>query len=275
MRPGERHALIAATVVSSPVTIDVSPGKTLRAICQGSPGSGKSVLLATLLCALAECPYRQQVVFDDKYVSFVELSPRITIFDQQVRYNDVLASLNGAMRRRLVALKALKKKSLTPYDGYDMIDVVVDEASSFLNPDDSAVTKTMREERLRMLCNLAQLGRAVGFSLVVATQVASSRNIDTSLRNLLVDAKFGFRSGSQESTRFLTGDRYEEAPMETLPDVPGLMYCMSNDASTGNRFVKCKAVMTTPGMMEEVAQRTAHYKKKLTFLDATSEDYAF
>lgn len=269
------QATIARTVTGRPITVDISSGKTIRGICQGSSGSGKSEMLTTLLCELAKCPYRQQIVFDDKYVSFIELLPRLTIYDQQTGYNDVLASLCGELKRRLVTMKETGRKALTPQDGFDQIDIIIDEASSFLSPDDSAITKTMRDERLRMLCSLGQLGRAVGFSLIVATQVASSKNIDTSLRNLLVDVKFGFRSGSQESTRFLTGDRYEEAPMELLPDVPGLMYCMSNDESTGNHFVKCKAIMTPLEVVEQIAQRTARHKRDLTFLDASSDDYAF
>jgi len=269
-------ALIARTVTGRPVTIDISAGKTFRGICQGSSGAGKSVLLTTLICALSKCSYRQIIVFDDKYISFLELLPRIYIFDEQVRYNDVLSSLVGELKRRLTALKELGKKELTPQDGYYHIDIIVDEASSFMHPDDPAITKAMRDERLRLLCTIGQLGRCVGFSIILATQVASAKNIDTSLRTLLSDVKLGLRSGSQESTKFLTGDRYEEAPMELLPvNPPGLMYAMTNDESTGNHFIKCKVIYTPPEVVERIARDTAHYKKPLTFLDAKSEDYAF
>jgi hypothetical protein len=268
-------ALVASTVTGNPVTVDISPGKTFRGICQGTSGAGKSVLLTTLVCELAKCSYRQIICFDDKYVSFLELLPRVYIFDEQIRYNDALSSIAGELKRRLVALKGLGKKELIPQDGYCQLDLIVDEASSFLTPDDPAVTKGHREERLRLLCTIAQLGRCCGISLLLATQVASSKNIDTSLRNLLVDVKFGLRSGSQESTRFLTGDRYDEAPMELLPAVPGLMYCMSNDDSTGNHFVKCKVIHTPLEVVEQIAQRTSHFRKELTFLDSASDDYAY
>lgn len=147
-------ALVARTVTGGSITVDIGPGKTIRGICQGASGSGKSEFLTTLLCELAQCPYRNLIIFDEKGVSFVDLLPRLYILDQQVRFNEVLSSLCGEQKRRLVALKSLKKKSLTPQDGYNQIDIVIDEASSFLNPDDNAITKTMREERLRMLCSL-------------------------------------------------------------------------------------------------------------------------
>lgn len=268
-------ALLARTVTENPITLDISRGKTIRGIVQGASGSGKSALITTLASELAKSPSRQIILFDDKYVSYIELLPRAYIFDEQVKYNDVLSSLVGELKRRLVKLKESGKKELTPDEGYYQIDLIVDEASQFLNPDDPSITASMRSQRLQLLCTIAQLGRCVGYSLLVATQVASSKNIDTSLRNLLVDFKAGFRSGSQENTKFLTGDRYAEAPMELLPAVPGLMYCMTNDSSTGNHFVKCRAILTPTHVVERIAEETAQYKQPLHFLDSSSDEYAF
>lgn len=267
--------LIARTVTGRPITVDASEGKTFRGITQGTSGSGKSVLLTTLICGVAKLSYRQVLVFDDKYVSFLELAPRVHIFDVQTQYNDVLASVSGEIKRRLVALKELGKKDLTPADGFGMLDIVIDEASSFLNPDDPGITKAMRDERLRMLCYIGQMGRCVGVSLLLATQVASAKNIDTNLRNLLVDLKFGLRAGSQESAKFLTGECYPEAPMDLLPSVPGIMYAMTNDESTGNHFVKCRAIYTPAGVVARIANETASLKDPLSFLDPNSESYAF
>lgn len=268
-------ALIARTVTGNPITIDISKNRSYRGIIQGISGAGKSELLTTFTCSLAKCDYKDIICFDDKLISMIELSPRIFIYDKQVEFNSILASLVGELKRRLTFLKSCGKKELLPSDGYNHIDILIEEASSFLSPADETITNTMLTERLRLLCTLAQLGRCCMISLIVATQVASAKNIDTSLRNLLVDVKLGLRSGSQESTKFLTGDRYMEAPMETLPNVAGLMYAMTNDESTGNHYIKCRAIYTPSDVVERIAQETAHYKKPLTFLDADSDDYAF
>ncbi|MBE6472593.1 MAG: hypothetical protein E7Z99_03310 [Coriobacteriaceae bacterium] len=277
MGSGRRSIHIANTVIGHPITIDASPGKTWRGMMQGASGAGKSEILRTAICELSQLSYREQIVFDDKYVSFVELSDRIHIFDQQHAYNDVLASCVGEMRRRLYELKRLGKKELTPHDGeeYYQLDVWIDEANSFFAPEDPAITKTMLSERLRMACQLGQLGRAVGISLFVAGQNLSAKVIDTSLRNLLVDIRLGLRTGSIEATKFLVGDRSESAPCELLPDVPGIMYAMTNDSSTGNHFIKCRGIRTPLDVAEQIARETAHYKRELTFLNPSSEDYAF
>lgn len=279
----KHSALIAQTVEKHDITIDVSSGVTFRGICQGVPGSGKSELLSTIIAGICPCEYRQVIVFDDKAISFLEYQNRIHIFSDQIRYNDILYSLVGVMKQRNEMLKNMAnkspdipKKTLTPDDGFYQIDIFIDEANTFFQPEHNAVTDKMKKDRMKLVTTLAQQGRSVGISMIIAGQNMSSKDIDTSLRNLLVDIKLGLRSGSAEATKFLTGDRYEEAQMELIPEgAPGLMFAKTNDASTGDHFYSCRAIRTPHEEAVDIAWAYASYKKPLSFLDASSDDYTF
>lgn len=269
-------AYIANQVIGDRVYVDITPGKTFRGLVQGIPRMGKSVLLKRLMLELSKQPTRQIVCFDPKYGDYSDMTRRIHLFSDQLEFNDILNSLVGEMNRRLARLRNLSKGALTPEDGIYQIDVVIDEAEKFFKPSDETIPKSVKDRRMAMVTELADMGGAAGISVIISAHSASSKTMDTDLRAQLIDLRFGFRTGSVEMTKYIAGESYEQAPMHDLPyDGQGVMYAATNDPSTRGYFRKCRVRPIEEGEVGYIMDQTARFKRDLTFLDSSSPDYAF
>lgn len=149
-----------------PVIVDIA--KMPHMLIAGATGSGKSAALNTILCSMLYCatPVMTQLVMIDP--KQVELSayeglphlatPIITSAQEAV---NTLASVNAAMDKRYKAMARQRTKSGAEA-GFPRMVIVIDELADLMLTSKKAVEES--------IIRIAQLGRAAGIHLLVATQ---------------------------------------------------------------------------------------------------------
>lgn len=189
-------------VAGRPVLADVA--RLPHLLVAGSTGSGKSVALNSLLAALLSRRTPEQLrllVLDPKRVEFAWLEKVAhllapVVVDPEAAV-EVLGKLETEMGRRYDLLAQAGVRDLASYNARVVPPVprlllVVDELADLmmLAPDDVE----------RSICRLAQLGRAAGIHMVVATQ-RPSVNVITGLIKANLPARLAFAVASQVDSR--------------------------------------------------------------------------
>lgn len=149
-----------------PVIIDVA--KMPHMLLAGATGSGKSVALNTIICSMLYCAtptMTQFVMIDPKQVELSAYAglphlatPIITSAGEAV---STLAGINAAMDARY---KQMARKRVKDSDAISLprMVVVIDELADLMLTSKKAVEES--------IIRIAQLGRAAGIHLIVATQ---------------------------------------------------------------------------------------------------------
>jgi len=148
------------------VIIDIA--KMPHMLIAGATGSGKSVALNTILCGMlySGTPTRLQIVMIDPkqvelsaYAGLPHLAaPIITSAREAVK---TLQGINAAMDARYKVMARKRTKS-SDGAGYPRLVVVIDELADLMLTSKKAVEQS--------IIRIAQLGRAAGIHLIVATQ---------------------------------------------------------------------------------------------------------
>ncbi len=149
-----------------PVIVDIA--KMPHMLIAGATGSGKSVALNTILCSMLYCAtpvMTQFVMIDPKQVELSAYAglphlaaPIVTSAGEAI---STLQSINVAMDKRYRAMAKKRTKSGAEA-GYPRMVIVIDELADLM-----LVSKKAVEESI---IRIAQLGRAAGIHLIVATQ---------------------------------------------------------------------------------------------------------
>lgn len=149
-----------------PVIVDIA--KLPHMLIAGATGSGKSVALNTILCSMlySGTPTSLQLVMIDPkqvelsaYAGLPHLAaPIVTSAGEAVK---TLQSVNSAMDKRykIMARKGTKSGAEA---GYPNLVIVIDELADLMLTSKKAVEES--------IIRIAQLGRAAGIHLIVATQ---------------------------------------------------------------------------------------------------------
>jgi S-DNA-T family DNA segregation ATPase FtsK/SpoIIIE len=159
-------AALGTDNAGQPVIIDLA--KMPHLLIAGATGSGKSVAINTLLCSMLYCctpNMTQFVMIDPKQVELSAYeglphlaAPIITSAQEAVK---TLQSVNAAMDRRYKAMARKRTKSGTDA-GFPHMVIVIDELADLMLTSKKAVEQS--------IIRIAQLGRAAGIHLLVATQ---------------------------------------------------------------------------------------------------------
>jgi len=173
----------------------------------GESGKGKSNFLHGLIRALL--PVAAVCVLDMKRLEYAYFGDRIRLAETEADGLKLLQAINQEMGRRIPLLKAAGCVNIQEYQGNEMpyLVLVIDEYAE------------LRDKRiLEIIERLVRLARAVGISVVAATQRPSSSVIDGDTKALF-DARLCFRVADGINSRMVLGEHCSAAAY--LPDIKG------------------------------------------------------
>ncbi|MBT1171005.1 FtsK/SpoIIIE domain-containing protein [Bifidobacterium sp. SO4] len=238
--------------------INLTPGQHLAVI--GVTGAGKSALIGGILTNLeAYVTSGEAVIYGIDLKQGIELN-RYGGYIRQVASTleqtvELLRTLNDEMDRRArILLDGYRNQTETSRD-MPMILVIVDEAAELTGATDKAL-KQLQEEARNLLDRILRLGRALGFTAVLASQ--DPRKESLSLRDRC-PVRLGLRLNSREETGMALGDTAIRAGAACwLIGIrqPGTGYMF--DADTG-RVLRFRT--PTPMSDEELARLRARHPR--------------
>lgn len=181
-----------------------TPGGTAAAVCldmlkqphiliAGSTGSGKSVLINTLIyTALFKTPCRMQfILIDPKRVELIDYKqlPHTTIYASEPP--DIAAALNWAvdlMEERYKQMQRQRIKKSTDSELY----IIVDEFADLMT--------TQKRQTMPLIIRLAQLGRAANIHLILATQRPTKDIVNGQIK-VNMNSRIGLRCPTAQDSR--------------------------------------------------------------------------
>lgn len=175
---------------------DLSDSSSAHLLVVGTPGSGKSQWLRSAVASLTESntPETLQLYLIDpkqNAFQFMKDSPflgcPIVVPDGQQSPTDLLREIVNEMTQRNSELAAVGTQNLNEYvaktgRALKRIVVVCDE---FADLRDACLSRKERDELEQQFRRIAQIGRAPGFHLILATQQPRSTILSSSIRSLL------------------------------------------------------------------------------------------
>jgi len=168
----------------------------------GEPGSGKSVILSSIVAAAALDPSTTLTLFDGKQV---ELSVWKDVADEFVGPDldhavVVLERLQQTMDFRYQVLLSLGRRKFEPDDPEGLHVVVLDELAFYLR----GGKKETRDRFAESLRDLVSRGRAAGIIVIAATQKPSHEVVPTWIRDLF-SYRIAMRCTSSDASDTILG----------------------------------------------------------------------
>ena len=176
-------ASIGKDINNKEVSIDIA--KAPHLLIAGSTGSGKSCLMNDIIVSLVnkyDANYFKTVLIDIKQVEFTQYKniPHLatSVITETDKAIDILNKMIIIMTNRYKILSDLNYKNMEDYNKQEKDKmcyylIVIDElADLFIQSPDIEI----------LLCRLAQLGRAAGIHLILATQRPDSKTISSKLK---------------------------------------------------------------------------------------------
>ena len=190
----------------------------------GTTGSGKSMLVNTLLLQLFQnySPAElQTILIDPKQVEFESyaeiphLKTKIikTLADAKIQFNNIIEEIE----KRYTILKLNNTKNIENYNEKTIqkmpyILIVVDELADLLIQDNKSKLKIdlTGEKRLEdLICRVAQIGRAAGVHMILATQRPSS-DVITGLIKANVPSRIALSTATATDSRIILDSKGAE-----------------------------------------------------------------
>lgn len=167
--------------------------KQPHTLIAGATGSGKSVLVNSLIyTALFDSPNKTQfILIDPKRVELIDykLLPHTIAYSSEPA--DISRTITNAVKLMNRRYADMQKRHIKHYDGSD-IYIIVDEFADLMT--------TQKRETLPALCRIAQLGRAAGIHLILATQ-RPTRDIINGQIKVNIDSRVALRCPTKQDSR--------------------------------------------------------------------------
>ncbi|MBQ4238630.1 MAG: DNA translocase FtsK, partial [Ruminococcus sp.] len=159
----------------------------------GATGSGKSVLINSLIyTALFDSPNKTQLILiDPKRVELIDYKPLPHTMAYGSEPREIAKILKQAVALMDRRYADMQKRHIKHYDGSD-IYIIVDEFADLMT--------TQKRETLPTLCRIAQLGRAAGIHLILATQ-RPTRDIINGQIKVNIDSRVALRCPTKQDSR--------------------------------------------------------------------------
>jgi hypothetical protein len=168
----------------------------------GEPGSGKSVVLSSIVAAGALDPATTLTLLDGKQVELAVWRPVAERFvgSDLSDATETLEFLKSEMNLRYQALLEQRRRKLEPNDPRGLRLVVIDELALYLR----GGTKLLHDRFAEALRDLVARGRAAGVVVVAATQKPSHDVVPTYVRDLF-SYRMAMRCTSPEASDTILG----------------------------------------------------------------------
>lgn len=177
---------------------------TTHLLIAGATGSGKSNMINGIMqTALTKYTPAQHnfLLIDPKYV---ELSAYrglgSWVWGYCREYNDIIAALDGVINEMMNRYRQLDQRGLKMWDGVHL-HVVIDEYADL-------VLQGKKEVETRIQ-RIAQLGRAAGIHLIVATQRPTTDVVNGSIKTN-IDQRIALHTASAQDSRNIIGQKGAE-----------------------------------------------------------------
>lgn len=167
--------------------------KQPHTLIAGATGSGKSVLINSLIyTALFDSPNKTQLILiDPKRVELIDYKPLPHTIAYSSEPADISRTITKAVKLMDRRYADMQKRHIKHYDGSD-IYIIVDEFADLMT--------TQKRETLPTLCRIAQLGRAAGIHLILATQ-RPTRDIINGQIKVNIDSRVALRCPTKQDSR--------------------------------------------------------------------------
>lgn len=204
-------------------TYNIDLCSTPHLLISGTTGSGKSVFINTILLSLINNYKPNDLRLNLIDPKQVELS----IYNNIKHVDEVTSSLTGAKKilnsalleinRRYKSFEKINVRNIINYrkkTGYNMpyIVIVIDELADILLQDKKSKLKDDIKGEMtleNLICRIAQIGRACGVHLIVATQRPSS-NIITGLIKANIPSRVAFAVSNKVDSRVILDQKGAE-----------------------------------------------------------------
>lgn len=254
------YVLLGADIVGESRVIDLSDSNNPHLLVAGQTGSGKSVLLASMLTSM-------MVYYTPKDLEFWLVDPKfveLTIFEESPftsrsvmtaeEVEVMLKDLTKEMSERYKKFKENKVQNIVGYnkkvseeEKLKRIVGVIDEYGILMESGKEFV-KVFETE----LKKLAQLSRAAGIHLIICTQSPKAEILTTTIRNNL-PARVGLKVADGIASKLIL----DSSGAENLLG-KGDMYLRTADSAN---FVRCKS----PFIEQDEIARVNEYFRKVGF----------
>ncbi len=242
-----------------------------HALVSGLTGSGKSVTCHNIIGQLAAFPDVAIVGVDLKRTDMTLWAPRLTrLATSPGEADDLLDELRRLIDARTQTLSEFGALRWNPSFGPWMV-IVIDEYAELSAVDTSGLSgqpskqleahfraaRTTRQIRLANVSSIARLGRAVGFTLIVATQYPTVEVLDQQVRTQL-DIRLMHRVASEEQVAVCLGSgRASTISAKSIPvSQPGGLWVVGTPDSP--EPVRGRADFVSADAIRERAASTAH-----------------
>lgn len=188
---------------NKPVTLNIS--KSPHVLICGATGSGKSVCINTIISSiLCQCNPTdvQLVLIDPKQVEFSRYNKlkfflTCDVVDNIYKASNALYTICANMDKRYRTISAMGCKNIDEFNAispqkYSRAIVIIDELADLM--------MRCKKEVEPLLVRLAQMGRACGIHLILATQ-RPSREVVTGLLKVNIPTKICFKVPSAVNSR--------------------------------------------------------------------------
>lgn len=243
------YALLGSDILGNPLLIDFSDSNTPHLLVAGQTGSGKSVLLNSMLLSIMMfySPSEVEMILVDP--KFIEL----TLFTESPYTKEVLTEAEDAvtalenlveeMNNRYRTFRAQKSKNISSYNAkvdsnkMKRILMVFDEYAALMEENKEIAKRLERAIKI-----LSQKARAAGIHLIICTQSPRADIITTTIRNNLT-ARVGLRVADSVASNLIL----DTSGAETLLGKGDMLL---KTASSSN-FLRAKSPYVTEDEIEE------------------------
>ena len=177
--------------------------KQPHTLIAGATGSGKSVLLNSIIYTLIQKNTDKMLLIDPKRVELIQYAGLPQTLGYASEPQTIVNWLNYALWLMEERYKAMQRARVKTYSG-EAIYIIIDEFADLMT--------TNRKQTLPTLCRLAQLGRAAKIHLILATQ-RPTRDIVNGQIKVNIDSRVALRCPTAQDSRNIIGVK----GAETLP----------------------------------------------------------